>query len=113
MTEIFDVSDKTVFITGASSGIGAYMVALFATSGSNVVLAARRMEKLTAVVDEIVDFHKIDRDRFLVIEMDITDRAAVENGVTEAAARFGGIDVLMNNAGIAKTARLLEMTEDQ
>jgi len=113
MTEIFDVSDKTVFITGASSGIGAHMVALFATSGSNVVLAARRMDKLTAVVDEIVDFHKIDRDRFLVIEMDITDRAAVENGVTEAAARFGGIDVLMNNAGIAKTARLLEMTEDQ
>lgn len=113
MTEIFNVSGKTILITGASSGIGAHLAALFATSGSNVVLAARRREKLDAVLDEIVASKKVDSGRLLAVEMDINDRIAVEKGVAAAVAHFGGIDVLVNNAGIAKTARLLEMTEDQ
>ncbi len=113
MTELFDVNKKTVLITGASSGIGAHMAATFAANGSNVVLAARRREKLHAVANDIIASKKVDKERLLVVEMDINDRIAVEKAVAVAVEHFGEINVLINNAGIAKPVRLLEMTEDQ
>ena len=107
---MFNVKGKTVLITGASAGIGAHLSAVFARHGCNVVAAARRGDKIKALVDSL-EFSG-DGARGLGLVMDVTDRDSVEQAVKEAVGQFGGIDILINNAGIARTAKLIEMGED-
>ncbi len=113
MADLFDVKGKTVLITGASSGIGAHMVAMFAKRGANVVLAARRMEKLEALVGELTSQETIHKNQLFPVSMDVDNRESVELGLQSAVSRFSQIDVLINNAGIARTATLLEMSEEE
>ncbi|NIH80949.1 SDR family oxidoreductase [Amycolatopsis viridis] len=86
---------KTVFVTGASSGFGAAIARRFATDGARVIAAARRSDKLAGLAAEL-------GSRVLPLELDVRDRAAVEHAVTGLPAEFGEIDVLVNNAGLAK-----------
>lgn len=86
-------ADKTVVVTGASSGIGASAAGLFAQEGARVVLAARRREALETVASSLPS------GQACVVPTDVTDPAACERLLDEACARFGGIDVLVNNAG--------------
>ena len=90
-----DFSGKTVIITGAGTGIGAATAARFARDGANVVLAGRRADKLEAAADGLAGA------RVLIQATDVSDRAACEALVAAAVARFGGVDVLVNNAGAA------------
>ncbi len=83
---------KTILITGASSGIGAATAEKFLSEGWNVALIARRLEKLNAVSD--------GRDNAYAVTCDVTQEAEVVRGFMQAAAHFGRIDVLFNNAGI-------------
>ncbi|MGZ3419858.1 MAG: SDR family oxidoreductase [Polyangiales bacterium] len=84
---------RTVLVTGASSGIGAATARRFAQSGDQVILAARRTDRLEALANEIGRAH--------VIELDVADRAAVERAIARIPAEFAAIDVLVNNAGLA------------
>ncbi|NIH84005.1 SDR family oxidoreductase [Amycolatopsis granulosa] len=86
---------KTVFVTGASSGFGAAIARRFAAGGARVIAAARRADKLAGLAADI-------GSRVLPLELDVRDRAAVEHAVTGLPAEFGEIDVLVNNAGLAK-----------
>lgn len=86
----------TVLITGASQGIGKATALLFAQKGYNLVLAARRAEPLAAVEQEIQTFGCAA----LSIPTDVRDADQVETLVHKALARYGAIDVLINNAGI-------------
>src|SRR5215211_3695438 len=95
-------ADKTVIITGASSGIGAATAQAFAAAGANVVLAARDQNRLAAVAGSIAG-------RALVVPTDISDRGAVERLVAETVAAFGGIDIVINNAGVGLAAPVAEM----
>ena len=88
---------RVVVITGASSGIGAACALAFAARGARVVLAARRAERLTALVDRIA----ASGGEALAVATDVTDEAAVERLFAQAVERFGAVDVLVNNAGIA------------
>lgn len=81
---------KTVLITGASSGIGKASAGLFADRGWNVVATMRNP-------DDGVDL--ADRDSVLVTRLDVLDSASIAAAVDAGLARFGGIDVLLNNAG--------------
>jgi NAD(P)-dependent dehydrogenase (short-subunit alcohol dehydrogenase family) len=84
---------KIWFITGASSGIGAGIANAALRAGDSVVATARNLDKAkNALGDE-------HGDRLLVIPLDVTHRAQTREAVTEAVARFGRIDVLVNNAG--------------
>jgi len=84
-----------VFITGASSGIGAATARAFAWSGTRLVLAARRGDRLQALAAEIgVPAH--------LIELDVRERAAVHRAVAGIPAAFAAIDVLVNNAGLSR-----------
>lgn len=83
---------KTLFITGASTGIGAATARAAVASGWSVALMARSEDKLTALVDEI-------GDAALALPGDVTDLAQVEDAVAKAAAHFGGIDAAFANAG--------------
>lgn len=86
---------KTVFITGASTGFGAAIARRFAAEGAQVVATARRLDRLQALADEL-------GARVLPVELDVRDRAAVDAVIAGLPGEFSEIDVLVNNAGLAK-----------
>jgi short-subunit dehydrogenase len=94
-----------ILITGASSGIGAATARLFAAEGYQVVLAARRKEKLDLLADELRGFG----GEVLVVPTDITQLAQITNLVNQAIEKFGQIDVLLNNAGLGRLDWLEKM----
>jgi NAD(P)-dependent dehydrogenase (short-subunit alcohol dehydrogenase family) len=97
--------DRTVMITGASSGIGRDLATTFARMGAKVILVARRQ----AVLDELArDLAEAGGD-VLVLAADVTRRADVRDAVDRALAHFGRIDVLVNSAGIAIPDRVETM----
>ncbi|MFM9857423.1 SDR family oxidoreductase [Pseudoxanthobacter sp. M-2] len=85
--------DKTVLITGASSGIGAAIARELGRAGARLALGARRTDRLEALAAEI-------GGDVLVRRLDVTDRADVAAFADAARERFGGIDVIVNNAGV-------------
>lgn len=102
-------SDKVVFITGASSGIGAAVALEFAREGAKLALAARRTERLDALRTEIEALG----GTALALACDVTDRASIDQAVALTVAELGGIDVVLANAGfgVSGAATRLE-TED-
>jgi NAD(P)-dependent dehydrogenase (short-subunit alcohol dehydrogenase family) len=90
-----DLTGKRVLLTGASSGIGAAAAQRFAGLGAAVVLVARRADLLDAVADRIT----ASGGAATAIACDISDMDAVDALVTDVENRFGGVDILINNAG--------------
>jgi NADP-dependent 3-hydroxy acid dehydrogenase YdfG len=84
---------KTAVVTGASSGIGEATVRLLAQNGCNVVLAARREDRLRSLVAEL-------GEGTLAVPTDVTDPAACEALISRAVETFGSLDILVANAGI-------------
>ncbi len=98
---------KTVWITGASSGIGEALALGFAKRGANLVLSARREEVLQQVADNCIADNQSGITP-LVLPLDVTDESALPAAVAKARAHFGGIDLLINNAGISQRSTALE-----
>jgi NADP-dependent 3-hydroxy acid dehydrogenase YdfG len=92
------LKDKVVLITGASSGFGEDAALLFAEQGCKVVAAARRVERLQALVEKI----QSRGGEALAIPVDVADRADIENMVQAALDLYGRIDILFNNAGFGR-----------
>ena len=90
---------KTVFITGASSGIGEATAYAFAAEGARLLLAARRMEKLTVVADKALSRGAGDVYAF---ELDVRNQPAVAAVVEGLSEDWASIDVLVNNAGLSR-----------
>jgi len=88
-----DMTGKTVLITGASRGIGAETARVFADAGANVALLARSGESIKALAQEI-------GETAMAMTCDIADYAQVEAAVQACVKRFGGLDVLVGNAGV-------------
>lgn len=87
---------RIVFITGASAGFGAATARLFAQPGNRLILAARRMDPLIKLEDELSSVCPIR-----IIPLDVRDREAVQGAVDSLPADFRKIDVMVNNAGLA------------
>lgn len=87
-----------VFITGATSGIGAACARQFAAAGARLVLAGRRADRLGALAAEL---HAASQAASFTISLDVRDRDAVYAAVASLPADFAAIDVLVNNAGLA------------
>lgn len=99
---------KVVAITGASSGIGAATARELAARGAAVVLGARRTDRLAAVVAEI----RATGGSAEMVEVDVTQRVGPERLVAAAVDRFGRLDVLVGNAGVARTAPMSDLGLD-
>ncbi|MDB4976712.1 MAG: NADP-dependent 3-hydroxy acid dehydrogenase [Myxococcaceae bacterium] len=87
-------SPKIVFITGASAGFGAELVRRYVATGARVIAAARRQDKLAALLAEV-------GGEVLPLTLDVRDRAAVEQAVAALPEAFSEVDCLVNNAGLA------------
>lgn len=97
---------KTWLITGASRGLGAAIARAALEAGHSVVAAARRLDTLTEALGG-------PNDRLLPVALDVTDAAAAERAVQEGVARFGSIDVLVNNAGYGQFGAFEEVSPEE
>jgi NAD(P)-dependent dehydrogenase (short-subunit alcohol dehydrogenase family) len=97
---------RVAVVTGASSGIGEACALAYAAAGAKVVLAARRKDRLDALVTRI----ESAGGEALGVVTDVTDEAAVANLFKQAVDRFGTVDILINNAGVAESIPIEECT---
>ena len=96
-----------MIVTGAGSGIGAATAKRFLIEGASVVLNGRRKEKLAETADGI------DPTRGLLHDGDVSDEAYITRLVEDTVSKFGSIDVLVNNAGVAAFGPILNSTTEQ
>jgi 3-hydroxy acid dehydrogenase / malonic semialdehyde reductase len=90
---------KIVFVTGASSGIGAATAMAFAAEGARLLLAARRTDKLADIADKAL---KAGAAAVHTVALDVRDRRAVESAIAALPAEWVSIEVLVNNAGLSR-----------
>jgi NADP-dependent 3-hydroxy acid dehydrogenase YdfG len=93
---IGDLDGTVAFVTGASSGIGAATARTIAAAGASVALAARRADRLDVLTAEIEN----DGGTALSVPMDVTEEGDIEEAIERTTEAFGGLDVLVNNAGV-------------
>ena len=103
------IKDKVVIITGGGRGIGAETAKLMAKEGAKVVVCDRD----AGAAEEVAIAIREAGGQAMAAGADVTDRAQVDAVMKDAVAKFGAIDVLVNNAGITQDATLAKMTEDQ
>jgi 3-hydroxy acid dehydrogenase / malonic semialdehyde reductase len=93
------LKNKTIFITGASSGIGKACTELFASEGAKLIICARRIERIEKLSG---DLSKKSGTKIYAIQMDVRNRKEVQEKISSIPKEFQKIDVLLNNAGLAK-----------
>lgn len=96
MAGYFDLNGKVALVTGASRGLGREFATALVSAGATVVLAARGRDQLNALADEL----KAGGGSAHVVRMDVTDGEDIGTGVEAAISETGGIDILINNAGM-------------
>jgi 3-oxoacyl-[acyl-carrier protein] reductase len=108
--EMFSLQGRVALVTGASSGLGTQFAKALAENGASVALVARRADRLEALKKEI----EAKGGKAIAIEADVTDRAAMTKTFDAAEKAFGTITILINNAGIAQSARrAVEVTPEE
>ena len=100
-----DLTGQTALVTGASSGLGLRFAKVLAACGARVALAARRLDRLEALAEEI----RGDGGQAVAIQMDVTDAGQLTASVEKAQAEFGLVTILVNNAGIPDAQRAHKM----
>lgn len=106
---MFRLDGRVVVVSGASSGLGAQMARGFAGQGADLVITARRVEKLEALAEEL----RAMGVKCLPLKCDVTDSAMVDEVAAAVEKEFGKVDVLVNCAGSAKNAGVLNMTNEE
>ncbi len=106
---MFSLKNRVVVVSGASSGLGSQMARGFAAQGADLVITARRLEKLEKLAEEL----RAMGVKCLPVKCDVTDPQQVNAAAEAAEKEFGKVDVLVNCAGSAKNAGVLEMTDEE
>lgn len=106
---MFDLHGRVAVVSGASSGLGAQMAKGFAGQGADVVIMARRLERLESLAQDIEKMGV----KCLPLKCDVTDSAMVDEAAAKVEAEFGKVDILVNCAGSAKNAGVLDMTNEE
>ena len=105
---MFSLKEKVALVTGASQGIGRATSVALAGAGAKVAVAARTADKLASLVAEI----QATGGEALAVPMDVSDAAQVKTGFQQALAKFGRLDILVNNAAITRDTLALRMKLD-
>jgi NAD(P)-dependent dehydrogenase (short-subunit alcohol dehydrogenase family) len=108
LDELFGLEGRVAVVTGASSGLGVGFARALAEAGANLVLAARRQERLEALAGDL----ERTGTEVLAAACDVTDPAQVERLKDACLDRFGRVDVLVNNAGMTEIAPAESETEE-
>ena len=106
---MFNLKDKIAVITGASSGLGACMAKAFARQGANLVLLARRIERLEESKKELEKLGV----KVLAIKCDVTSSNQINEAARRTEEEFGRVDILVNCAGASKDKGVLEMDDSE
>lgn len=108
MAALFDLTNKVIAITGASSGFGHHFAGVLAGAGATVILGARRQDKLASRVAEI----NAQGGQALAASLDVNDRDSVSQFIDQAFSQFGQLDAVINNAGVEAGAKTYTMIDE-
>lgn len=106
---MFDLKGRVCVISGASSGLGAQMAVGFAAQGADIVVMARRVEKLEEVAEKVKSYGV----KALSVRCDVTDTKSIDDAAETVIKEFGKVDILVNCAGSAKNAGVVKMTDEE
>lgn len=104
---LFSLRGRTALVTGASSGLGRHFAGTLAGAGARVVIGARRQD---AVAEAAAEINDAGGDAYAVY-LDVLDQSSVDQALDAGEARYGTIDIVVNNAGVASAERALEVDE--
>lgn len=105
---LFDLTGRVAVVTGASSGLGVQMAKALANHGADLVLMARRKEKLEVVAEDI----RALGVKCLAVPCDVTNTEAIKNAVETIEKEYGKVDILINNAGNGHVGPAVETSDD-
>ena len=106
---MFNLKNRVAVISGASSGLGMQMSKAFAKQGADLVILARRIERLENLKEEL----EKEGIKVLPIKCDVTSTEDINKAATMAEEEFGKVDILVNCAGASKDAGILDMRDDE
>ena len=106
--DLFSLAGQRVLVTGSSSGLGKHFALTLARAGAHVAVAARRKDKLAAVVTEIA----ATGGHAIAVEMDVTDRSSVCAALDMIQSSMGVIDIVVNNAGVTNSKPPLDFNDE-
>ena len=107
MNDLFAIEGSHVLITGGSSGLGRFFAVFLAARGARVTVGARRAEALAKTVEDIGSANGQAQS----VVMDVTVAASIETALDAAEARFGPVEIVINNAGVTATRPALQQDE--
>ena len=106
--DLFDVSGRIALVTGASSGLGDNFSRLLASRGATIVAAARRTDRLAALVADIAKAG----GKAHAVALDVADPASVSAALADIVQKVGAPDIVVNNAGIGEVGPSIDLTEE-
>lgn len=106
---MFDLKGRVAVITGASSGLGKQMATAFANQGADLVIMARRLERLNELKEEL----EKTGVKVLPVKCDVTNTEEIDQAAKISKETFGKVDILVNCAGSSKDKGVLEMTDEE
>jgi NAD(P)-dependent dehydrogenase (short-subunit alcohol dehydrogenase family) len=108
MSQGISLRGKVALVTGASSGLGERFAELLSGAGATVALAARRTERLTALADRIIKAG----GTAMTVRLDVNDYDNILGAFAEISGKLGGVDILINNSGVNKQGRIVDVTPE-
>ena len=106
---MFDLKGRVAVISGASSGLGKQMAKAFAKQGADLIILARRIERLEELKEEL----EKEKVKVLPIKCDVTSTKDIDNAAKLAKKEFGKVDILVNCAGSSKDKGVLDMNDEE
>ena len=107
---MFNLKGRVAVVSGASSGLGKQMALAFARQGADLVILARRMERLEEFKPELI---KAGAKKVLAIKCDVTSTEDIDTAAAKTEKEFGKVDILLNCAGSSKDKGVLDMTDEE
>ncbi len=109
---LFHLTEKVAILTGASSGLGRRFARVLHRAGADLVIAARREERLEELAADLVGGDHPSGGRVAAVSLDVTETDAPDRLVEAAVSNFGSVDIVVNNAGISRVLPAVDDTRD-